>query len=72
MFPRYNKQGASVWDRKLTIVLGLLFAVTLLLFAVWAVVLYANRAGVDDCLNGGENNRDEAARCESSPDQSDR
>lgn len=53
MLKRHDKQGASVWDRRLVVVLGALFGITLLLFAVWVVTLYVNWAEVDDCLDRG-------------------
>jgi len=64
MFKRYNKQGASVWERKLTLVLGFLFGVTLLLFAVWALTLFINWAEVDDCLDRGGSYDYERGRCD--------
>ena len=64
MLKRYNKQGASSWDRKLTIVLGSLFGITLLLFAVWAVTLLINWAEVDDCLDRGGSYDYEAGHCD--------
>ncbi|MGI9237491.1 MAG: hypothetical protein ACR2QZ_08840 [Woeseiaceae bacterium] len=48
----------------MTVVLGLLFGVTLLLFAVWAVTLFINRAAVDDCLESGGQYDHEQGRCE--------
>ena len=53
MFSRYKKQDAPAWQRKLVLVVGALFAATLLLFAVWAVVLFIGWARVDDCLDKG-------------------
>ena len=64
MLKRYDKQGVSAWDRKLVIVLGALFAITLLLFAVWAVVLMINWAEVDDCLDRGGSYDYEEGRCD--------
>ena len=64
MLKRYNKQGVSAWDRKLTIVLGSLFGITLLLFAVWAVVLMINWAEVDDCLDRGGSYDYEQGQCD--------
>ena len=64
MFKRYNKQGASVWERKLTLVLGFLFGVTLLLFAFWALTLFINWAEVDDCLDRGGSYDYERGRCD--------
>ena len=64
MLKRYDKQEASSWDRKLTIVLGSLFGITLLLFAVWAVTLFINWAEVDDCLDQGGSYDYEAGDCD--------
>ena len=64
MLKRYDKQGASSWDRKLMIVLGSLFGITLLLFAVWAVILLINWAEVDDCLNRGGSYDYEEGQCD--------
>lgn len=64
MLKRYHKQGVSAWDRKLMIVLGSLFGITLLLFAVWAVILLINWAEVDDCLDRGGSYDYEEGRCD--------
>jgi len=64
MLKRYNKQGASVWERKLTIVLGFLFGITLLFFAVWVLTLFINWAEVDDCLDRGGSYDYESGRCD--------
>jgi len=64
MLKRYNKQGASAWDRKLTLVLGALFGITLLLFAVYAITLFSNWADVDDCLDKGGSYDYEQRHCD--------
>lgn len=64
MLKRHEKQGAPAWERKLTIVLGALFSATLLLFAVWAITLFINRAEVDDCLDRGGSYDYERGRCD--------
>jgi len=64
MLKRHKIGEAPVWDRRLTIVLGSLFGITLLLFAVWAVVLYINWAEVDDCLDSGGSYDYEQGRCD--------
>jgi len=64
MLKRHEKQGVPVWDRRLTAVLGFLFGVTLLLFAVWAVTLFVNWAEVDDCLDKGGSYDYEEGRCD--------
>ena len=40
MINRYKKTDAPMWRRNLVLLLGFLFGATLLLFAVWAVLLY--------------------------------
>ena len=64
MRKRYDKQEAPAWERKLVIVLGALFGVTLLLFAVWAVTLYSSWAAADDCLDRGGSYDYERGRCD--------
>lgn len=61
---RYDKQKAAVWERKLTVVLGFLFGITLMLFAVWAVTLYIDWAEVDDCLDKGGTYDYDEGRCD--------
>jgi hypothetical protein len=68
MLKRHNKQGASVWDRKLTAVLGFLFGVTLLLFCVWVITLFVTSSDVDDCLDKGGRYDYELGQCESDED----
>lgn len=64
MLKRHKIGEAPVWQRKLIIVVGALFAATLLLFAVWAVILFINWADVDDCLDGGGSYDYERGRCD--------
>ncbi len=64
MLKRHDKQGAPVWERKLIVVVGALFAATLLLFAVWAVTLFINWMEVDDCLDSGGSYDYERERCD--------
>lgn len=40
MRKRYEKQHAPAWQRKLTLLVSAFFAATLLLFCVWAIVLF--------------------------------
>jgi hypothetical protein len=40
MINRYKKTDAPMWRRRLVLLLGSLFGATILLFAVWAVMLY--------------------------------
>ena len=46
------------------VVLGFLFGVTLLLFAVWVLTLFFNWAEVDDCLDRGGSYDYEQGRCD--------
>lgn len=64
MIKTYSKQAAPVWQRKLTLLLGFLFGATVLLFAVWAVTLFVDRAAVDDCLDKGGSYDHELGRCD--------
>jgi hypothetical protein len=64
MLKRHKIGEAPVWQRKLIIVVGALFAATLLLFAVWAVILFINWADVDDCLDSGGSYDYERGRCD--------
>ncbi|MEL7187271.1 MAG: hypothetical protein AAFN50_12685 [Pseudomonadota bacterium] len=45
MLRKYTKTDAPSWQRKLVFILGWLFGITLLLFAAWAVLLYADAIG---------------------------
>jgi len=40
MRKRYEKQPVPTWQRKLIVLVGAFFGATLLLFIVWAVVLF--------------------------------
>lgn len=40
MRKRYEKQEAPAWQRKLIVLVSAFFAATLLLFSVWAIVLF--------------------------------
>ena len=64
MLKRYKIGEASVAERKLVLVFGSLLAITLLLFAVWAVMLFINSAAVDDCLDQGGSYDYERGRCD--------
>lgn len=46
------------------LLLGWLFGATLLLFVVWAIVLFIDRARVDDCLEQGGTYDYEIGECE--------
>ena len=44
MLRKYRKRDAPRWQRRLVIILGGLFAATVLLFAAWAVILFLDSA----------------------------
>lgn len=64
MLKRHKIGEASDAERKLVLVFGSLLAITLLLFAVWAVTLFVNTAAVDDCLDQGGSYDYEHGRCD--------
>ena len=64
MLKKYKKKEAPSWQRKLVIVLGSLFGATLLLFVVWAVLLFLEWARVDDCLDKGGSYDYEQGECD--------
>ena len=64
MLKRHKIGEAPVWQRKLTVIVGSLFAATLLLFAVWAITLFINTAEVDDCLDRGGSYDYDRGRCD--------
>ena len=64
MLKRHKIGEAPVWQRKLTVIIGSLFAATLLLFAVWAITLFINTAEIDDCLDDGGSYDYEKGRCD--------
>ena len=64
MLKRHKIGDAPGWERKLTILVGGLMGATLLLFAVWAVLLFINWDEVDDCLDQGGSYDYEQGRCD--------
>ncbi len=64
MLKKYKKNEAPSWHRKLVLVLGSLCGATFLLFAVWAVLLFADWARVDDCLDKGGSYDYERGECD--------
>lgn len=64
MLKRHKIGEAPAWQRKLIIVVGALFAATLLLFVFWAVTLFINWAEIDDCLDSGGSYDYERGRCD--------
>ncbi len=64
MLNKYTRSEAPSWQRKLVLILGSLFAATVLLFAVWAVTLFVDRLRVDDCLDAGGSYDYERGECD--------
>lgn len=64
MLRKFRKNDAPSWQRKLILVLGSLFGATLLLFVVWAVVLFIDWAQVDACLDQGGSYDYERGECD--------
>ena len=53
MIRKYQKQDAPAWQRRLVVFVSGLFAATLLLLAVWAIVLFIDQSRIDACLDQG-------------------
>ena len=64
MLNKYKKEDAPPWQRKLVLVLGSLCGATILLFMVWAVMLFIDWARVDDCLDKGGSYDHERGKCD--------
>jgi len=65
MLNRQKLKEAPSWQRRLVLIVGSLFSATILLFMVWAVVLFVDRARVDDCLDKGGSYDYEQRECDS-------
>lgn len=64
MLKTYKKQDAPAWQRRVMLLIGALFAATILLFAAWAVLLFIDWARVDDCLDRGGSYDYESDECD--------
>ena len=64
MLKKYEQQPPNTWERKLVLVFGALFGITVLLFAVWAVVLFVGPTSVDACIDQGGSYDYEQQRCD--------
>jgi hypothetical protein len=64
MLSKYKKEDAPPWERKLVLVLGSLSGATILLFMVWAIMLFIDWARVDDCLDKGGSYDYEGGKCD--------
>jgi hypothetical protein len=64
MLSKYKKEDAPPWERKLVLVLGSLSGATILLFMVWAIMLFIDWARVDDCLDKGGSYDYKGGKCD--------
>jgi len=64
MLSKYKKKDAPPWERKLVVILGSLCGATILLFMVWAIMLFIDWARVDDCLDKGGSYDYERDKCD--------
>ena len=55
------------WQRKLILIVAAMFGATLLLLAAWAVILFSDGKGVDDCLDRGGHYDHERQVCDFEP-----
>ena len=60
----YRRTGPPEWQRRLVLLLTGLFGATLLLFAVWAMLLWIERERVVDCEARGGQYDPDTAECE--------
>ena len=64
MFKKYEKTDAPAWQRRLVLILTALFCATLLLYAAWTVMLFIERARIQDCQDKGGHYDYEAGVCD--------
>jgi hypothetical protein len=64
MLNKTTRSEPPFWQRKLVLILGSLLGATVLLFVVWAVTLFVDRARVDDCLDNGGRYDYDRGECE--------
>ena len=60
----YRRTGPPEWQRRLVLLLTGLFGATLLLFAVWAMLLWIDWERAEDCAARGGTYDAETAECE--------
>lgn len=53
MLKTYRKTDAPAWERKIVLLMAFLLGATLLLFAVWAIVIYLDLDGSAACVEDG-------------------
>ena len=64
MFKKYEKTDAPAWQRRLVLILTALFCATILLYAAWTVMLFIDRARIQDCQDKGGHYDYEAGVCD--------
>jgi hypothetical protein len=64
MLRKYKKTHAPSWQRKLVILVSALLGATFLLFAVWSIMLFADRSRGDACLDRGGTYDYERGQCD--------
>ena len=60
----YRRTGPPEWQRRLVLLLTGLFGATLLLFAVWAMLLWIEQERVADCEARGGRYEAETGDCD--------
>lgn len=60
----YRRSGPPEWQRRLVLLLTGLFGATLLLFAVWAMLLWIEQERVEDCEARGGRLDADTGECE--------
>ena len=53
MLKTYRKTDAPAWERNIVLLLSFLLGATVLLFAVWAIVIYLDLDGSAACVEEG-------------------
>ena len=53
MLKTYRKTDAPAWERKIVMLMAFLLGATLLLFTVWAIIIYLDLDGSAACVEEG-------------------
>ena len=53
MLKTYRKTDAPAWERNIVLLMAFLLGATLLLFAVWAIIIYLDLDGSAACVEDG-------------------
>ena len=53
MLKTSRKTGAPAWERNIVLLLASLLGATLLLFAVWAIIMFLDPGGAAACVEDG-------------------